>query len=134
MRFLPFEEADERLLPWSARRALDRAGLKLSLAGWQALSFPVRETIAALGEEDDVDPERVASLLDAVETQPIDRVPDPPVDRIPEAITALLGERPLGEKRWRAISIVARFALARYAEDRRADRLHAAYDALFGRS
>ena len=46
--FLPFESAEERalaLLPLAVRMRLDGAGVKLSLAEWQALPLVVRDTL-----------------------------------------------------------------------------------------
>lgn len=136
MRFLPFEDHDPSLLPMSARRALDLAGLKLSLRAWQALSLPVRETLARLGEEAEVDGEVVLELVDAADPAPakIDPVPDPDRERVPDAVRAALGDdRAITDKQWRALSVVARYALASYARRGRDEKLTAAYDALFSR-
>lgn len=46
--FLSFESAEERalaLLPLAVRMSLDAAGVKLSLAQWQALPLVVRDTL-----------------------------------------------------------------------------------------
>jgi hypothetical protein len=130
MNLLPFEDQDPSLIPMSARRALDLAGVKLSLLGWQRLSFMVRETLAATGE-DDVDPERVRALLEGVETIEIDPIPDPPADRVPPEVRAALGdERPLTDGAWRALSTIERYAIASYVRRDREERLARAYDAL----
>jgi hypothetical protein len=137
MRLLPFEDRDPSLIPMSARRALDRAGLKLSLRAWQALSLPVRATLAALGEEDIVDPEHVASLLDSADPRPeaIDAPAEPDPERVPAELSAALGSaRPIGDGTWRALSPLERYALFSYARRGRSERLDAAYAALFERS
>jgi hypothetical protein len=54
---LPGEEEDPELafMPLAARRALDRAGRRLSLAGWRSLPRQARERVVVLGAEDRVD-------------------------------------------------------------------------------
>lgn len=136
MRVLPFEDPDPSLVPLAARRALDRAGLKLSLRAWQGLSLIVRETLARLGEAAEVDVERVRELLDAADPapDPIDAIDDPPLDRVPREITDALGAlRALDVRAWQRLSHVGRYALAHYAEKGRAEKLAEAYDALVAR-
>lgn len=130
MKLLPFEEQDASLVPMSARRALDLAGLKISLLDWQRLSWMVRETLAAIGEEPEVDAERVAALLDVVDTKAIDPIPDPPADVVPEDVRAALGERSIADAAWSTLSVVERYAIASYARRGRGDRLARAYDVL----
>jgi len=131
---LPFEDPDPSFIPLAGRRALDRAGLKLSLRAWQSLSFLVRETVARLGEEDEVDGARVRELLEGVAPEPerIEPLADPPAGAVPAEVSgALGGERPLDAEKWRGLSPVARYALFSYARRGRAEKLAGAYDSLF---
>jgi len=121
-------------MPLAARRALDHAGLKLSLRAWQGLSFLVRETLAGLGEAEDVDIERVRELLEGArpEPEPIEPLADPPAGTVPAAVRDALGpERPIDEAAWEGLAVVARYALASYARRGRSEKLAAAYDSLF---
>ncbi len=133
MRVLPFEDPDPSLIPMAGRRALDRAGLKLSLRAWQGLSFMVRETLCQLGEAPQVEADRVRELLDAADPAPtpIDTIADPLPDAVPAELTAALGAaRPLEDAAWQRLTPVGRYALASYARRGRSDKLAAAYDAL----
>jgi hypothetical protein len=60
-----FDDADAglSLLPMAARRALDCAGLHLSLRGWQKLGLESRQALVRLGSEDSVDGPRVRQAL-----------------------------------------------------------------------
>lgn len=130
---LPFEDPDPSFIPLAGRRALDRAGLRLSLRAWQALSLLVRETVARLGEDVEVDAERVRALLDGAHPAPEPIAPrlDPPAEVAPPEVRAALGPgRPLDDGAWRGLSPVGRYALASYARRGRAEKLAAAYDAL----
>ncbi len=136
VRVLPFEEPDPSLVPMAGRRALDRAGLKLSLRAWQGLSLMVRETVVRLGEAPEVDATRVRELLDGADPapEPIVPVDDPPFDVVPAPITEALGDaRPLDLGAWQRSSPVERYALASYARRGRTEKLAQAYDALVAR-
>lgn len=134
---LPFEDPDPTLVPLAARRALDRAGQRLSLRGWQSLSFVVRASIATLGEHAEVDVERVRELVagahpPAEEMAPID---DPSALAAPaEVIDALGGARPLTAEAWQRLDALGRYVLASYARRGRTEKLAIAYDALVARS
>lgn len=133
---LPFEDPDPSFIPLAARRALDLAGLRLSLRAWQGLSLLVRETLARLGESPEVDPPQVHELLTAARPEPepesIAPRPDPPADAVPAVVRDALGrERPLDDVSWRGLSAVERYALASYASRGRTEKLTRAYDALF---
>ena len=57
MKLYSFDVGGERLelVPLAARRALDHAGFKLSLAGWLSLSPDARRTLVSIGSEPVVD-------------------------------------------------------------------------------
>ncbi len=119
-----FEEPNPGLvlLPLAARRALDTAGIALSLEGWQALSLDERRLIAEAG----------AAAVVAVET--VERVAlraRPAPDRIgrrrdPEDLPPELAEG-AGEKlrdlslAWPALTPFERYALAKLARSKKAD-------------
>jgi cyclic pyranopterin phosphate synthase len=113
-----FEGIDETLdlVPLAARRALDRAGRKVSLAAWRAVRLATRQLIVHLGVEAAVDVARVRLALDAdgvtfVDIAPID---DPPADAIPGDLSGPLGPA-VGNETWRSLSALDRFALAKLA-------------------
>jgi molybdopterin synthase catalytic subunit len=125
-------EADElgtqlELLPLAARRALDRAGLHLSLEGWRSLSVEARLAIVAAGAQAEVDPALVRAR--AAESS----VPARPIEPSPELDTAGPGaglEATLGTDAarivaaWPSLHPLARFAIAHLAKrsTERADR------------
>ena len=109
-----FDDADEALtfMPTAVRRALDVAGLKLSLTAWQAMSLDDKRRILTLGAADVVDVEAIrASLPDAPR---IDPVPDP---------VALPGELSgkLSPEQWTRLRPLDRYALVK--STRRPDKL-----------
>ncbi len=136
VRVLPFEDADPSLIPMAGRRALDRAGQKLSLRAWQGMSLMQREMLASLGEQDEVDVERVAALLEGVHPapEPIGPLEDPQTDAVPPDLRAALGERALTDEAWRSLDPLARYVLANYARRGRAEKLALAYDSLVRRT
>ncbi len=132
---LPFEDPDPRFIPLAGRRALDLAGRKLALRAWQGLSLPVRESLVALGDGDEVDVDRVRALLADADPPPavIEPRPDPLADTLPEGLAAALApERPIDGATWRALRPVERYALAHFLRPERLDTLRRAYDALLG--
>ncbi len=133
MRVLPFEDADPALVPMAGRRALDRAGVKLSLRAWQGLSLPRREMLARLGEDEEVDAEHVRALLEDADPPPeaIEAPPEPPATSPPGDLCAALGaDRPLDDEAWQRLGALGRYVLASYARRGRAEKLAAAYDSL----
>ncbi|MBM4361467.1 MAG: cyclic pyranopterin monophosphate synthase MoaC [Deltaproteobacteria bacterium] len=132
-----FDEIDERLelLPIAARRALDRAGSRLSREGWLSLPVALRRQIVALGSARDVDIELVTEAMTLASPAPDDVAPvhDPDARRPPEELTAALGaERPLSEAVWSSLEPVERYALAKVASRGRPERLMAAYAEIVG--
>ena len=67
MRFYSFDVDAEtlELVPLAARRALDHAGRKLSLAGWTSLADADRRALTRLGSTSPVDLDAVARILRA---------------------------------------------------------------------
>jgi cyclic pyranopterin phosphate synthase len=125
------------LLPMAARRALDWAGRRLSLAGWQSLPLAARNSLVAAGAAPSVDTEKVVGLL-APASPPAEacasaREPGP--ESVPDAIARAYGaERPVAPNVWSALSPLDRFVLAKVAERARPGRLAEAYQEIVGAS
>ena len=64
MRLFAFDEIGPELdlVPLAARRALDLAGVKLSLAGFRSLAIERRRELATLGSGPEVDTARVLEI------------------------------------------------------------------------
>lgn len=129
MIILPFEDDDLTLIPMAGRRALDRAGRKLSLRGWQTLSLPARSMIVGLGSEDEVRADEVRSLIASASppAEPFDAPPEPPADAVPDEVARTLDDVDLAW--WSAAGPVLRYALSSYARRGKADKLRDAYRA-----
>jgi cyclic pyranopterin phosphate synthase len=111
-----FEEISDELelVPLAGRRALDHAGVHLSLAGWKSLSFEDRLAVAAAGAELAVDIPRV--LDRASRARPagssITRGLDADATTPPDALVTALGpERSLDAATWSRLRPLDRFAL-----------------------
>jgi hypothetical protein len=129
MVILPFEDDDLTLIPMAGRRALDRAGLRLSLRAWQGLSLPVRSMIVSLGSEEDVRADDVRRLIASAHPapEPIEPPGEPPADHVPAEVAASLE---LDAAWWSSIGPVARFALFSYARRGKTEKLRSAHAAL----
>lgn len=136
----PFENlSDLEFIPIAARRALDHAGLRLSLESWRSLTPEERSQIAELGAADVVDTTRVS--LVALRAQPlaqrIDPVSDPDLLSPPEDLVRSLDPtRPLEARRWSRLRALDRYALL-FVHRRAVARsdpslVQAAYDDVFG--
>ena len=109
-----FEDIDPvalELVPIAARRALDRAGVHLSLAGWCTLPLDLRGALVTLGAVDLVDLPRVRAIASqaTVPPRPIDALPEPD-DGLP-ADAPLGDERPRVERAWSRLGPLQRFAV-----------------------
>ena len=139
MRLYHFDgiSAELELVPLAARRALDRAGVKLSLEGWRSLSLSVRRGLTEAGSAPLVEVEGVLAAAGEADPAPtrIDAVDDPAAAAAPEQVVAVFGpERPLLPAVWSALTPTDRYALAKVAERGRSERLAAAYDEIWGRA
>jgi hypothetical protein len=133
-----FDDADPQLtlLPMAARRALDCAGLHLSLRGWQTLTLADRQALVRLGAVDSVDCARVAELLAPCRT---DLRPTPPLSEAdaatgpaPELLQALPQGHDLSVERWTALSALDRYVFVQLARRGKLDRLAEAYAEICG--
>jgi cyclic pyranopterin phosphate synthase len=123
------------LLPLAARRALDAAGLKLSLEAWRALPLDARRTITEAGTEPVIDVQRVENALPSGQTTPIERSAEPPPSSVPSALSGPLGSaRPISTALWSALSPLDRYALLKVASRGKPERLQAAYLEIVGHS
>lgn len=128
---------DLELLPLAARRALDRAGLKLSLEAWQSLPSSERRNIAEAGSGANVELEPVQLAISIADppAKRLDPVDDPPADAPPAALVDALGpERALPRALWAALSPLDRYVLAKVASRGRPGRLQKAYSEIIGHS
>jgi cyclic pyranopterin phosphate synthase len=116
-----FEEIDEALLliPLAARRVLDALGRKLSLEAWISLPLEDRRRMVLAGTGDRVDM-HVGVLLERGGPGAT-RIPpqlEPDADVVPVSLDAALGRaHPLDDRRWRVLSALDRYALAKYANN-----------------
>jgi len=117
----PFEEPeigeDLDLLPLAARRALDHAGLRLSLDGWRSLPIGDRRSLTRAGTEEPIDTLTVEAIgmRARPHATPMSPISDPPANRLPELV-------PIDIATWSLLPGLTRFALvhaARRAEKRR---------------
>ena len=130
-------DAAFELLPLAARRALDHAGCKLSLEGFRSLSLQQRQALAELGSRDQVDVAKVAALARAGKppAELVEAVSDPSPRAPDDALLAAFGaERPLPPASWSALSPLERYALAKVARGKSAERLAQAYAEIIGQS
>ena len=113
-----FEEIDASLplLPYAARRALDVAGVKVSLAAWKAMAIGARQALVALGAEETVPPGKVRRVLARVKApfEEIEPRPDPATGEAPAVLARALGYD-VGASTWRALSSLERYVLAKVA-------------------
>jgi cyclic pyranopterin monophosphate synthase len=139
VRVYEFDELDAELtlLPMAARRALDHAGKKLALRGWQGLGRADREALIALGSESVVDIARVRELVRAAKppAEDFDELGDPSPSALPEEVVTAFGvARPIPLGTWAALSNLDRYALCKVAQKARPARLTAAYAEIIGAS
>jgi hypothetical protein len=135
-----FEDGAETLefMPLSMRRKLDLAGVKINLAGWQALTLAERLALAHFPVESPEERDAFVEVLRGfcgragVKVEPL---PGGPLDgsgwsgqRVPDAVRARR-DIPLG--RWSALTDEERYVLLRLAEKQRgAERFDAAVQSL----
>jgi cyclic pyranopterin phosphate synthase len=139
VRLFKLDGVDERLelLPMAARRALDAAGVKLSLASWQRQGLDFRERLVDLGGADRVDVAEVQALLEPLraEIRSVEPVGDPDSKAVPQPIVEAFGsERPIPGASWAALTPLERYVLAKVAERGRPERLDEAHAELVGHS
>lgn len=132
-----FDEADPELtlMPMAARRALDAAGVKLSLASYQTLGLADRRELVRLGAEPVVDGAAVRGLAARTGGEPASEIPAyrEPVELPAELAAALGPERPLDRARWQKLGPLDRYVFDKLLRRDKRGRLHGAYDEIVGR-
>jgi len=136
----PFEEPNEDLgwIPLAARRALDVAGVKLSLAAWRGLAFSQRKALISAGASAAVPVETVERLALGATPPPTRTTPrpEPDAEHAPRELLAALGDRASElTPRWQALEPLERYVLEKLVprgEGGRPGRLFAAHDFLVG--
>lgn len=135
MPLYKFDEADAELslLPMAARRALDCAGLHLSLKGWQELPLTQRQALVRAGAPDGVDVQKVVLLLAAARAH---IRPVPPLTEAEALDATVLEALPVGHNldlaRWQQLSALDRYVLAQLARRGKHERLAVAYREICG--
>ncbi len=130
-----FEEIDATLplVPIAARRALDEAGIHLSLRGWQALSLSERRVLVRTGAEDEINVAIVQGVCANVEGASTIAPQSDALSQPPDALH-VYGDTEAIAHAWTILSRVARYAIALAARSaaKRGDaaRLDAAVSAL----
>jgi len=101
-------------LPIAARRALDHAGLRLSLEAWRSLGLEDRCQLVAAGANDVVDSGAVAGVVRRASppAQRIEVVGDPDPLAPPDGLLRLLEPVPLDARQWARLRALDRYALA----------------------
>jgi cyclic pyranopterin phosphate synthase len=101
-------------VPLAARRALDIAGVRVTLEAWRSLTLGDRRALVAAGAPEDVDVEQVLAGVRRA-TPPATRIaptPDPDPLEPPESITRALGiGRCLDARTWSELRSLDRFAI-----------------------
>lgn len=123
------------LVPLAARRALDHAGRKLSLPGWQSLELPQRRALAELGSETVVDVAAVSRVAGAASPAPLacETLFDPPRETPPPALVeAFAAFGRLSTAVWLSLDNLDRYALHKVAGRDNLDRRGAAYAEIVG--
>jgi len=123
------------LVPLAARRALDIAGLKVSLEAWRALALPARRALVDAGTAPAVDRVQVEAALGASSFTRVDPSADPSISAVPRELSDTLGtKRPISQALWNALSPLDRYALVKVASRGKPDRIEAAYAEIVGHS
>jgi cyclic pyranopterin monophosphate synthase len=131
-----FEEIgpELKLLPLAARRALDVAGAKLSLAAWVALPLAKRRELIDLGAGERVDAAAVRAAIVGAQPPPGEIAPldERDLEACDARAAELLGaNRPLA-KHWPELAPLARFALRHVGSRGDAERAARAFDEIAG--
>jgi molybdenum cofactor biosynthesis protein MoaC len=129
-----FEAIDETLpfIPLAARRVLDALGRKLPLEGWLSLPVEERWRLVRAGTGASVDL-AISPVVDRAEPVATTTWPvaEPVATKVPLELAGALGPaRPLDDARWRSLTPLDRYALAKYAG--RPEKVARAYDEIVG--
>jgi hypothetical protein len=119
-----FDEADAELslLPMASRRALDAAGIKLSLATYQTLALGERRELLRLGAGAQVDVSAVRALLAHASSTSVPVYGEPL--ELPDALARELGLDAAG---WQRLTPLDRYVLDKLQRRGRSERLQRAF-------
>lgn len=137
MKLYSFDVDGERLeeLPLAARRALDHAGTKLSLAAWRSLSLEQRRRLTEVGSASPVHTERVNELVRVAKPPavPCGVQTDPPRDAPPSAVVeAFAVHGRLSAAIWSSLADIDRYALWKVVSRGNPERIAAAFSEIVG--
>jgi cyclic pyranopterin phosphate synthase len=128
-----FDDADHplSLVPTAARRALDLAGIKLSLEGWRSLGRPDRMALVTAGAAPVIDIDLVRTVV--VRASPAAEAIAPQQDPDPVAppgqlLEALRVGQDLSAETWASLSPLDRYALSKVGRRGPSERLDRAYE------
>jgi hypothetical protein len=126
-----FDEADAELslLPMASRRALDAAGIKLSLATYQTLALGERRELLRLGGREQVDVSAVRALLAGVTSTTVPAYREPL--ELPPALARALGLDAAG---WQRLGALDRYVLDKLEQRGRSERLQRAFAEISARA
>jgi cyclic pyranopterin phosphate synthase len=137
VKLYAFDVDGERLdlVPLAVRRALDHAGWKLSLAGWESLDLDQRRELARLGSAATVDvaevTRRVAQAKPAATSCEV--ALDPAAEApAPALVAAFAPFGRLSPAIWLSLDDLDRYALQKVAGRDKPERLRAAYAEIIG--
>jgi molybdenum cofactor biosynthesis protein MoaC len=122
-------------LPLAARRALDHAGRKLSLAGWASLEDGERRSLVRIGSASPVDLDAVARVLRRARpaATATEALADPPRDAPPSRLVEAYAEHGrLSPAIWTSLSDVDRYALEKVTRRPNSERIAHAYAEIIG--
>jgi hypothetical protein len=132
-----FDEADAELtlMPMASRRALDAAGVKLSLVSYQTLAIADRRELVRLGAAAQVDLGAVTLLVGRAGGPPSRDVPQvvAPVV-LPEGLAAALAPRGLDAALWPRLTGLDRYVLDKLWRAGKAERLRVAFEEMVARA
>jgi hypothetical protein len=119
-----FEDIGEdlELVPLAARRALDGAGLKISLEEWRSIALAQRRELVECGASETIDRGRVRSLLGALTGRPLEKAAPEPDRAVPPESLATDG---VSATWWASLRALDRWALASLARRGRDASVHA---------
>ncbi len=138
-RVFVFEDVDDTLtlIPLCARRALDAAGIKLSLKDWRSLPLAARQALASAGSAQTVDLAGANRALSFVDPPPptVTKQGDPPGDYVPADVVLVLGhEHSLSNAVWSELEPLQRWVLVKVARRGNPQRIEQAYNEIVGHS
>jgi cyclic pyranopterin monophosphate synthase len=137
VKLYTFDVDSERLdlVPLAARRALDHAGRKLSLASWQSLDLAERRALSELGSQAVVDVAAVTRVAanSSPPSSPCEAALDPARETPPPALVEAFA--PFGRLStavWLSLDDLDRYALHKVAGRDNLERRSAAYAEIVG--